>query len=62
MSESEFLQPLPEAAGVAFAALGQGDVGQAGVLAGNCPRSLAVAGQVNDRQGLAHRQSFRQRP
>src|SRR5262249_51800995 len=47
-------QPFPEPDGVALAAAGQGDVGQAGVLAGEGPRGLAVPGQVDGRERFAH--------
>src|SRR5262249_32487209 len=52
--ESQALEPFPQAAGIALAALGERDVGQAGVLAVDSPRRLAVAGQVDDRQALTH--------
>src|SRR5204862_6502697 len=54
LREGQTLQPLTKAAGVALSALRQRDVGQAGVLARHRPCRLAVAGQVNDRQLLAH--------
>src|SRR5262249_29709332 len=47
-------QPFAEPDGVALAAPGQRDVGQAGVLAGEGPRGLAVPGQVDGRKRFAH--------
>ena len=43
-------QPLAKRAGVPFAALGQRQIGQPGVLAREAPRGFAVPGQVNDRK------------
>src|SRR6266571_2188565 len=43
------LQPLPECLRVALAALGQGEIGEAGVLARQAPGGLAVTGQVDVR-------------
>ena len=50
-------QALAERARVGLAALGQRQVGEAGMLAGQAPGGLAVAGEVDDGQGVAHRGS-----
>src|SRR5207302_2122110 len=54
MGKGRPLQPLAQAAGVALAAFGQRQVGEASVLAGDGPWCLAMAGQVNSRQRFAH--------
>src|SRR5262249_15976019 len=48
--EGQALQSFAQLEGVAFAALGERQVGQAGVLARDGPRRLAVAGQVDRRK------------
>src|SRR6266851_1892937 len=47
-------QPLPEGPGVVFSALGQGQIGSAGMLARQAPRGLAVPGQIDDRKRFSH--------
>lgn len=54
LGKGHAVESLAEAAGVAYAALRQRQVGEAGVPVGNGPCRLAVAGQVDGGQGFAH--------
>src|SRR5262249_44133707 len=54
LGKSQPLEPPAEAAGVAFAAFGERNVGQTGVLARNGPFRFAVAGQVDSGERLGH--------
>src|SRR6516165_10630316 len=51
---SQSAQPLTEGAGIAFAALGQRQVGPAGVLPREAPGGLPVPRQVYNRKRFAH--------
>src|SRR5262245_13593467 len=52
--ELQAAQSFPELTGVAFAALGQWQVGQPRMLAREAPGRLTVPGQINDRQLFTH--------
>src|SRR5436309_7579774 len=47
-------QPFPKPSGVAFATLGQGQIGQSRMLALQAPSGLAVTHQINHWKDLAH--------
>ena len=52
--ELETLESAGQLAGVLLASLGEGQVGEAGVLAGDAPGGLGVPGEIDDRKRLAH--------
>src|SRR5262245_7547393 len=54
LGERQSLQALLKPGGVALAALGQRQIGQACMLAREAPRGLTVPGQVNDGNRFAH--------
>src|SRR5438309_8915373 len=54
LGKSQPAQPLSEGPGIAFAALGQGQIGAAGVLARQAPGGLAVPGQIDYRKRFSH--------
>src|SRR6267143_673002 len=50
----QFTQPLTKSSGIALATLGQRQIGDACVLAGQTPGRFTVPGQVNDGKFFAH--------
>ena len=59
LREGELREPGAEAPRVALPALGEGEIGETGVLSGEAPRGLAVAGEVEQRRRLARHHDAR---
>src|SRR5438093_13678416 len=54
LREHSFSQPSPKPAGVAFATLGQRQIGQFRMLAREAPGGLAMPRQIKRRKNFAH--------